>query len=474
MTINEDIVRTALQNGASLRIHSGHVRPGDVFVALPGSRVDGARFIDDAVAAGASIIIHDARARVVQQASVLYWPVESPIQTLGQLARKAFGVETPPRVIGVTGTNGKTTTAYLLRNLLTANGHVCGLIGTVSCSWPGVDIPASMTTPDILSLHELIKRMARANVDTVIMEISSHALHQERIAGLPVDIGVFSNLTQDHLDYHHDMESYFAAKARLFLDARLACARGVVNVDDAYGQRLKAARPDLLSFGVEAEDAELRGQVLESGSWGLRLALTHAGRNWELRSGLIGRYNVYNLLACVGVGVLLGLEPKEMDCLGVATGAPGRLERVPNTQGLDIFIDYAHTPDALEKVSHALKNMGFSRLITVFGCGGDRDAGKRPLMGQAAARYADVLVLTSDNPRSEDPESILDQIEPGVSGAPCVLRESNRRLAIGLALKLLQPGDALLIAGKGHECTQVIGTTVYPFSDFEVVREQLL
>ncbi len=276
-----------------------------------------------------------------------------------------------------------------------------------------------------------------------------------------------------NLDYHGDMERYFAAKARLFLEDGVRCAKGAVNVDDAYGRRLKDSRPDLLGFGIDAGDADLRGEILSSGTWGMHLGVTHGGSRWELKTALAGRHNASNLLAAMGAGLLLGLEPSRMVCLEQATGAPGRLERVPNGRGYDIFIDYAHTPDALEKVSSALKSMGFKRLITVFGCGGDRDATKRPLMGQAVARHSDVAVLTSDNPRTEDPESILDQVEPGLRGAAQVLREVDRRKAIGLAIQAMRPGDALLIAGKGHEDYQIIGTEKRHFSDFEVVREYL-
>lgn len=469
-----ELVLEMLRNGTGLRTHSGTVQPGDVFVALSGTRVDGARFIDDAVARGARVVVHAQGVAVTRHDGVSYLPVDSPARVLGVMARAACGTEARlPKVIGVTGTNGKTTTAHLIHFMLSRNGFSTGLIGTVHCSWPGVDIPATMTTPDCLSLHQLVGRMAKDGVECLVMEVSSHALDQERMAGLPVDVGVFSNLTQDHLDYHGDMERYFAAKARLFLDEQARCAKGAVNVDDEYGQRLKELRPDLLGFGIDAQDAQLRAEIVSSGTWGMQLAISHDDARWELRTTMVGRHNAYNLLASLGAGLLLGLSPEQMDCLGQTNGAPGRLERVPNTRGLDIFIDYAHTPDALEKVSLALKSMGFSRLITVFGCGGDRDATKRPLMGQAVARHCDVAVLTSDNPRTEDPESILDQVEPGLLNAKQVLREVDRRKAIALAVSVMRSGDALLIAGKGHEDYQIIGTEKRHFSDFEVVRECL-
>lgn len=472
--MNLEHVKQLLRQGAGLRTHSGKVRPGDVFVALAGVRVDGARFIGDAVARGARVVIHVTGAVVTSSAGVEFLAVDSPARTLGELARVVCGTETRmPRIIGVTGTNGKTTTAYLLHHLLTENGFSTGLIGTVNCSWPGVSIPSTLTTPDCLSLHALVGRMVGDGVEYVVMEISSHALDQDRIAGLPVEVGVFTNLTQDHLDYHGDMERYFAAKERLFQDLELRCAKGLVNLDDDYGRRLNRQRPDLLGFGMNAHDAGLQGKIRESGTWGMDLVMLHEGRSWNVRTGLVGPHNAMNLLAATGAGLLLGLAPAQLDCLASASGAPGRLERVPNSQGLDIFVDYAHSPDALEKVSVALKAMGFARLITVFGCGGDRDTTKRPLMGQAVAKHAEMVVLTSDNPRTEDPESILDQIEPGLSQAARVLREADRRKAICLAIQAMRPGDALLIAGKGHEDYQIVGTEKRHFSDFEVVRECL-
>lgn len=471
--MNFEDVLDKLRNGTGLRTHSSRVQAGDVFVALSGTKVDGARFIDDAVARGARVVVHGPAAAVAPREGVAFVPVADPAKALGLLARAAFGTEDRlPRVIGVTGTNGKTTTAHLVHHLLGENNIPAGLIGTVRCSWPGTDIAASMTTPDCLNLHELVGRMTRDGVECLVMEVSSHALDQQRLAGLPVEVGIFTNLTQDHLDYHGDMERYFEAKARLFLGEE-RCATGLVNMDDEYGRRLKAARPDLLGFGIEAADAQLRAEIRSFGSWGMQLAVSHGDAGFELKTPLVGRHNAYNLLSAMGAGLLLGLDVEALQCLAHAVGAPGRLERVPNDRSLDIFVDYAHTPDALEKVSVALKAMGFARLITVFGCGGDRDATKRPLMGRAVACHADVVVVTSDNPRTEDPESILDQIEPGLNGAGQVLREADRRKAIGLAIDTMRPGDALLIAGKGHEDYQIVGTEKRHFSDFEAVLEHL-
>lgn len=465
-------ITSILHAGASLRTHSGQVVPGDVFVAMAGIRVDGTQYIDEAIKRGAIAVVHNARALVQPQTGVMYVPVDNPAQTLGELAPLAFGTQgRMPRVVGITGTNGKTTTAHLVHYLLEHNNLSAGLLGTVHYSWPGVSIPASMTTPDGLALHQMVGQMVQGGVGYLVMEISSHALDQERMAGLPVEVGVFTNLTQDHLDYHQDMESYFQAKARLFGNPPQGCALGVVNMDDPYGLRLKKARPELMGYGLG--QADLHGEILSAGTWGTQLRMKYQGQSWELHTTLVGRHNAYNLLASQGAGLLLGLGIEQLACLADAPGAPGRLERVTNNRGLDIFVDYAHTPDALENVSLALKSMGFARLIVAFGCGGDRDARKRPLMGRAVSRYADVAVLTSDNPRTEDPQAIMNQVLPGLAGSLKIICEKDRRKAIGLAISCMNPGDALLIAGKGHEDYQIVGTEKRHFSDFEVVQEYL-
>ena len=468
-----DQVLNILAQGAGLYTHSKDVQPGSVFVALPGTRTDGSKFIAEAVAKGAQVVVHATDISVDATFAVPHFAVANPAQALGLMALTAFGTAARmPRVVGVTGTNGKTTIAYLLRHLLIQNDLQTGVIGTVGAFWNDHVLPATMTTPDCLSLHQLIARMVEDQIESLVLEVSSHALVQDRIAGVPIEVGVFSNLTQDHLDYHQTMAAYFAAKAKLFLDSDYQCSKGVVNLDDPYGQRLWSKRKDLLTYALH-QTADLQGSVLDSGPWGMRLAMSYAGQTWQLETRLIGLHNAYNLLACQGTGLALGLKPQQLHVLSQASGAPGRLQRVPNSRQLDIFIDYAHTPDALDKVSAALKAMGFARLITVFGCGGDRDASKRPLMGQAVARYADIVVLTSDNPRTEDPEAILDQIEPGLNGFGQIFREADRRKAIGLAIECLQSGDALLIAGKGHEDYQILGQTKVHFSDFEVVQEYL-
>lgn len=290
---------------------------------------------------------------------------------------------------------------------------------------------------------------------------------------------MFSNLTQDHLDYHHDMETYFKAKAKLFLDGDgkpFADRVMAIGTDNPWGARLAGMATEAIGFGLTASGASgryLEGKVLSSTTAGLRLHARFEGREWEFTSPLVGNYNAENLLAVQAVALGFGLDPEAFRCFETFCGVPGRLERILNPQNLDVFVDYAHTPDALINVLNALRGAGFKRIVTVFGCGGNRDRAKRPLMGEAVARLSDVAVLTSDNPRHEEPEAIMADVMPGLSGAAEVFADPDRRRAIEKGLELLHPGDALLIAGKGHESTQQIGDVKHPFSDQQTVREIL-
>ena len=380
----------------------------------------------------------------------------------------------PMQVIGVTGTNGKTTVAYLLEGLLSACGRKVGVLGTVAYRWPGASIEANLTTPGCWRLHELFAQMSQAGVDTVVMETSSHALHQKRVAGLEFDAAALTNLTQDHLDYHHDFEAYYQAKKLLFGTYPRLDKHKAANADDPYGMRLLSEFPDALGFTLKGAQAAsgntmLRGDLVECTPRGLTLRMEWEGKCWSLKSGLVGAHNASNLLAAQAVALGLGLGPADMQPLAPFTGVPGRLERVHNDRGLDIFVDYAHTPDALLNVQRALRDAGFKRLITVFGCGGNRDRAKRPLMAQAVAELADVAVLTSDNPRFEDPLEIINDVRPGLAKAKEAVEEPDRYAALCKAVGLMRPGDALLVAGKGHESYQLINGVKHPFSDVEAV-----
>ena len=322
----------------------------------------------------------------------------------------------------------------------------------------------------------MLAAMAAAGADTAVMEVSSHALEQQRVGGVPFAGALFTNLTQDHLDFHPDMLSYFKAKARLFLEVPRDDKAMAVNADDEWGRRLLELCPSALSYGLQnglPGRRHLHGELLSAGTDGCRLRMTLDRESWELHSPLVGAFNASNLLAVQALALELGLKPEQLAALSGFAGVCGRLERVPNPQGLHVFVDYAHTPDALINVLKALRGAGFRRIVAVFGCGGNRDRTKRPLMGQAVARYADVAVLTSDNPRFEDPEAILRDVLPGLAEARETVVEVDRRAATARGLELLGPDDALLIAGKGHEDYQIIQGVKHHYSDQEVVRELL-
>ncbi len=462
-----------------IRVDSRQVQSGDVFVAIPGVNEDGARFIPMAVAAGAGSIVcrPDAFAGMELPAGCAVIAHEEPRTALWQLAQARYETDiAAPFVIGVTGTNGKTTTAYLLEHLLGAMGYKTGVLGTVSYRWPSYSEAAPLTTPDALRVHSMLAQMRDAGVTHAIMEVSSHALEQYRVGGVPFGGAIFSNLTQDHLDFHPSMESYFAAKARLFLELPKADKAAVINSDDPWGRKLLELCPQALAFGLQGVlpgRRQLRGEILSSTTAGTHLRMTLEGKSWEIRSPLVGAFNAANLMAVQALCVEIGIEPEAFSHFSDFYGVSGRLERIPNPDGMDVFVDYAHTPDALINVLKALRGAGFKRIITVFGCGGNRDRSKRPLMGQAVARYADVAVVTSDNPRQEDPAAIIEDIMPGVTEAQQVVVEADRRKATERALSLMHPGDALLIAGKGHEDYQIIGLTKHPYSDQDTVREIL-
>jgi UDP-N-acetylmuramoyl-L-alanyl-D-glutamate--2,6-diaminopimelate ligase len=446
-----------------------------VFVALPGTRHDGTLYIDQALERGAAYIVANNVNRWAHDLSAEFLVHPSPRQALGVLAAARFATGSGGmKVVGITGTNGKTTTCYLIEHLLASAGKKVGVIGTVNVRWPGHCHDVGMTTPDCWRVHEFLARMREDGVEVVCMEVSSHALDQERVAGIDFDLAVFTNLTQDHLDYHHDMESYFLAKARLFQGTDKGVPFGIINADDPYGRRLLEESAYCMGYGLEKIDGNnwLVGELVSCTRKGLELNIIRDHDRWSLTSQLVGRHNGMNLLAAQAVGLCLGLPATAMQPLHSFSGVPGRLQRVMNPRGLDIFVDYAHTPDALEKVCQTLRDLDFHRLHVVFGCGGDRDPSKRPLMGAAVAARADVAIVTSDNPRHEDPEAIIDQIIPGMDELPArVIRVVDRKQAIALAIEGMDPGDVLLIAGKGHETYQQIGDTKHPFDDVRVVRD---
>ena len=474
--------------------HSDKVVPGSVFVclppALPVHKAAGAagseRFLPQLMEKSPLAVVLPQTAAALTEpyaaTPVHFVLCPSTRKALGQLASACHGTDRHcPKVYAVTGTNGKTTETYLLEHILAHKGQSVGIMGTVEYRWPGHHEESSLTTPGCLELHDYLGKMQQVGVDAVVMEVSSHAIDQERVAGIGFAAALITNLTQDHLDYHDGLDDYFAVKSRLFepvatgglpLDGK----GGACNADDPWCRKILERYPSYIGFGLEQENRvpgtrHLLGTLLSMSPAGMRLAMSFEGEQWEIASPLVGGFNAFNLLGAQALGLAMGLKPADFACLEDFYGVPGRLERITNPKGLSLFVDYAHTPDALVKAQQALRQAGFARIITVFGCGGNRDNTKRPLMGRAVAEHADVAVLTSDNPRKEDPDTIMDMVMPGLSGCAAVYRESDRKKALALALALLGPGDALLVAGKGHEPYQIIGETKYPFSDQAILRE---
>ncbi|MGH7354438.1 MAG: UDP-N-acetylmuramoyl-L-alanyl-D-glutamate--2,6-diaminopimelate ligase [Candidatus Rokuibacteriota bacterium] len=472
--------------GALPRLVSGvvadsrRVRPGDCFVAVPGFRQDARRFVPEAVRRGAGVVVTEGGP--LADVSVGQVLVPSARRALARLA--AFWYEHPSRaltLVGITGTNGKTTTSYLVDALLRAGGTPTGIIGTIQYVIGDEVLPAGQTTPEALDVQEMLATMRTRGVRGVAMEVSSHALALHRADDLDFDVAVFTNLTQDHLDFHGTLGAYRAAKRRLF--ELLAAGRkprrtAVVNADDPSGAAMVAGLDlPVLSFGL-GEGARVRPTEWRSSLDGIRLSVDTSAGRVTLVSPLVGEHNVMNLLAAVATGLALGLPAETIArALGAVGAVPGRFERVDVGQPFLVVVDYAHTPDALERVLATARRLTRGRLAVVFGCGGDRDRGKRPVMGEIAARLADRVWVTSDNPRSEVPGAIIDEILAGVrrvSGADArVAAEPDRRTAIRAALHAAAAGDTVVIAGKGHETYQLVGSEVLPFDDRDIARRIL-
>jgi UDP-N-acetylmuramoyl-L-alanyl-D-glutamate--2,6-diaminopimelate ligase len=459
-----------------LCIDSRAARPGDLFLAAAGSRTDGLRFAREAVERGAVAVVADRRVEL--PGSAAFVRVDDLPRAKALLADAFFGHPSQRLdVVGITGTNGKTTTSCMLRSILAMDGRGAGLVGTLG-AWVGArHEPLPNTTPDAVELQRLLARMVDENLQAAVMEVSSHALVQRRVDQVAFDVGVFTNLTPDHLDYHGSMDAYGAAKGRLF-EMLPHDGTAVLNAADPQSRLYRlATRARVLQFALNAP-ADVRADILRLDAEGtlFRLHAPEFGLDARVASRLVGRHNVENALAAAAAALGLGLPAAAIvtGLQGLAA-VPGRLEPVECGQGFRVLVDYAHTPDALEQVLDLLRPLTRGRLIVVFGCGGDRDRSKRPLMGRAVAAAADRLFVTSDNPRGEDPQAILDEVFAGIapSDRARAVCEPDRREAIRQACVAARPGDVLLVAGKGHETTQVVGDRVLPFDDREVAREVL-
>ncbi|HEV7507246.1 MAG TPA: UDP-N-acetylmuramoyl-L-alanyl-D-glutamate--2,6-diaminopimelate ligase [Thermoanaerobaculia bacterium] len=449
------------------------VAPGDLFVAFAGQRFDGRAFAEAAVAKGAVAVVGPDSA-AVEGLSVPWLVTADPRAVLGPLAARAYGHPERELILaGVTGTNGKSTVATLLTAILDAAGHPAGFLGTLGYRYHEHLYAGGHTTPEASDLFRLLRRMRGDGAAAVAMEVSSHALAMGRVAGAEFDTAVFTNLTRDHLDYHRDFDDYFAAKRKLF-DLLKPGARPAVNVDDPYGRQLAAEMPDALTFGERGEVSARDVAVTATGTRGV--LLTSRGEV-PFTSALLGRYNLSNLLAAAAGAETLGLP---QDAVVVAFAAqqpvPGRMEPVVRGQPFPVFVDYAHTDAALDAALRSAREIAAGgKVAVVFGCGGDRDQGKRPLMGKVAGELADLVIATSDNPRSEDPRAILAAVEEGLrqSGNARYSLVPDRREAIREVLAMAEPGWVVLVAGKGHEREQIVGTERLPFSDLEEIGKAL-
>ncbi len=463
---------------------SRKIRAGDLFVAIKGHSQNGGDYIKDAIQKGAVALVAEEIRGSHGNVSIIRVPDSR--ESLSRLASRFYGNPCDGlEIIGITGTNGKTTTSYILESILAAAGAKPGVIGTINYRYTGKIRPAPVTTPESLDLMRLIREMADSGVTHVIMEVSSHALVQKRTGDCLFKTAIFTNFSRDHLDYHKTMEEYFKAKSLLFsgLPGREEGGKGtaVINLDDPKGRDLAAlVKGDLLTYGL-ARERDLRADIISNDKNGLRAKIVTREGEAEIRSAMIGRINIYNILAATGAALSLGLSLRDVtEGIERLKKVPGRLELVENRRGLTVVVDYAHTPDALLKAQETLRPLTEGRLITLFGCGGDRDKGKRFEMGLTAGENSDIVFITSDNPRSEDPESIVEQIEEGVkksgllkrewppdSGSPdkSYFIEVDRRKAIYKAISMAEEKDVILIAGKGHEDYQIIGSERKFFDD---------
>lgn len=461
---------------------SQKVEPGGLFVATRGSKTDSHLFISDAVERGAAVLVVEDGIPEYRKAKVIR--VENSREVLGKLAHAFYGNPTKEMlVMGVSGTNGKTTTTFLLESILKAADYSPGVIGTIEYRYANTKVKASNTTPGSLQLAELMHDMRADGVDAIAMEVSSHAIDQERVAGIDFDVAILTNITQDHLDYHKTMQAYSEAKKRFYFDLLLREKNGagkmepvaVFNIDDEYGAAFsRDFGAKQITFGL-GEKAMLRGRDIQYRADGTLIKADWEGETLDIETPLLGAFNAMNVLGAVAAGLAAGISSDAV-LQGVKTVAPvaGRFEQVHEGQPFHVIVDYAHTPDALERVLVNARHMTKGKIITVFGCGGDRDPGKRPIMGEVAARLSDRAIITNDNPRTEDPQRIAEMVAEGVKSVDVTPSlQLDRHVAIAEAIASAQEGDLVLIAGKGHEDYQILNTGTIHFDDREVARECL-
>ncbi|RKY00540.1 MAG: UDP-N-acetylmuramoyl-L-alanyl-D-glutamate--2,6-diaminopimelate ligase [Spirochaetes bacterium] len=473
---------------------SRKVKDGSLFVAIKGTNENGHNYIHDAIKKGARALVVENFETISADYSLPIVIVPNSRHALGKLASALNGFPSEfMRLAAVTGTNGKTTITYLMESMIKSANYQSGVIGTISYRYKDKDIPATTTTPGADEIQKLLKKMLNEGITHVVMEVSSHALHQDRVLGCHFDVAIFTNLTAEHLDYHKDEEEYFKSKAKLFLNYMNGNKKkkklAIINCDDPKGREiLEMIKVDALKYGLNFKEDIFFSDIKLSID-GIKGTLNLPKEKIIVDSSLIGEFNALNIMAAVGGAIGMGLSKDAME-KGIKRlkGVPGRLERIDNHLGAYIFVDYAHTSDSLLKVTTTLKRLINGRLITLFGCGGDRDRKKRPIMGKIAVKNSNLTIITSDNPRNEDPKKIISEIEEGIKEEDVekvdakefisttnngYLTEVDRRKAIEIALKSVRPSDCLLIAGKGHENYQIIGNKRIPFDDRKVVKEIL-
>jgi UDP-N-acetylmuramoyl-L-alanyl-D-glutamate--2,6-diaminopimelate ligase len=465
---------------------SRKVKAGDLFVALPGAAVDGANFAAEARQKGAVAVVAE---RPVQLEGPVFTVQSARLALAGIAANFYRKPASELMLLAITGTNGKTTTAWLLEAICAAGGAATGRIGTIDTKFAGRILEPTHTTPDALALHGLLREMLDAGTDTVIMEVSSHAMDQDRVAGLTFRAAAFTNLSREHLDYHPDMETYFQSKRKLFSENLSPGGVAVVNGDDTYASRIynEVRSSKRMAWKFSRTGGEISAAGVEYSVAGIKATLKTPAGDIPVQSALIGPHNLENILAAAGMALGAGFSRRDVqDGIGRVTRVPGRMERI-ESNGRVALVDYAHTDDALKRSLEAARTLARGRVVVVFGCGGDRDRGKRPLMGQVAAENADLVVVTSDNPRTENPEEIIAQVTAGVekgglrrmsagkakSGERGYMVDAERKAAIELGASLLKEGDVLLVAGKGHETVQIVGTEKRPFDDVAEARAAL-
>ncbi|NLY42440.1 MAG: UDP-N-acetylmuramoyl-L-alanyl-D-glutamate--2,6-diaminopimelate ligase [Clostridiaceae bacterium] len=448
---------------------SRKVKPGDLFVCIKGFKADGHDYIEEAIQKGASAVM------VEKEVGELPVPRIKVTHSRKALALVSAAFYNHPssefKLIGVTGTNGKTTTTYLIKSILEAGGSKVGLIGTNQNMIGEKVLPAHHTTPESLELQRLFYDMAREKVEYVVMEVSSHSLELDRVEGCDFEVGIFTNITQDHLDFHGTMENYLKAKSKLFD----RCKKGVVNIDDVNSDYiLKNGKCDMMTFAIESI-ADVRAENLSISASGVKFDCITPHGNAFIELAIPGKFSVYNALGSIGACLSLGINLRQIQKgLKQAKGVPGRAQIVETGKDFAVIIDYAHTPDGLENILNTVRGLAKGRVVTLFGCGGDRDRTKRPVMGKIAGELSDFCIITSDNPRTEDPGVIIDHIEEGIKKTPCpYVRIENRYEAIRYAIRNAEKDDVIVLAGKGHETYQILKDKVIDFDEEKIVREIL-